>query len=375
LSQGPDGYLYGCTTGGGAGQTNGTVFKLNLDGSGYFILHQFTGYDGETPNAVIPANDGALYGTTVRGGDKAAGTIFVLARDGTGYRVLRTLGQTSDDAKSPAAALTEGTDGLLYGTTREGGSGGRGTVFAIHKDGSGFTILHAFTGTRGDGNRPVAALICSQDAALYGTTRLGGTNNMGTVFRLNRDGTNFKVLHQFGGDFILVGEDQLLVSLDGSAPSGELFENGGFLYGTAADGGADNMGLVFRLRHDGTQFRILRAFTAAAGDGKAPLSALVRGGEGAFYGTTWAGGEVNAGTVFRIFPPETPEMLGVTLAGAAVEVRFAGSGGSAYQLLHSSDLRLWTPLTNLLAPANGLCATILPASVTPVTCYRALWTP
>src|SRR5208282_4028034 len=134
LIQGSDGTLYGTTTGSGTsfGGNFGTVFKLNTNGSGFTVLHTFTNSpDGANPSAVVQGADGALYGTTGLGGTYDAGTVFKLNTDGSGYLVLHTFTGTSGDGEKPTAALMLGSDGALYGTTEEGGSGGGGTVFKL----------------------------------------------------------------------------------------------------------------------------------------------------------------------------------------------------------------------------------------------------
>src|SRR5262249_24326248 len=72
-------------------------------------------------------------------------------------------------------------------------SSGNGTVFAVHTDGSGFTIPHRFTATytnssgintNSDGAYPLGGLTLSGNT-LYGTTIQGGTSGNGTVFSLS----------------------------------------------------------------------------------------------------------------------------------------------------------------------------------------------
>jgi uncharacterized repeat protein (TIGR03803 family) len=71
--------LYGTTeSGGGSGQ--GTVFKLNTDGTGYATLYSFTGGDdGANPQAGLILSDNTLYGTAQKGGSSGQGTVFSLA--------------------------------------------------------------------------------------------------------------------------------------------------------------------------------------------------------------------------------------------------------------------------------------------------------
>ena len=68
--------------------------------------------------------------------------------------------------------------------TGAGGTSDRGTVFQMAPDGSGYAVLHSFTGGGTDGALPTAGLIQGADGTFYGTTYLGGTSNLGVVFQL-----------------------------------------------------------------------------------------------------------------------------------------------------------------------------------------------
>jgi uncharacterized repeat protein (TIGR03803 family) len=121
LLEGSDGALYG-TGGGGAGG----VFKLNKDGSGYQVLLGFN--DGRPFAALVKGRDGALYSTTAK--DRGFGTVFRLNENGGGYEVLHTFG-AEGDGRAPEAAVVLANDGAFYGTTLSGGDLGRGTVFRL----------------------------------------------------------------------------------------------------------------------------------------------------------------------------------------------------------------------------------------------------
>src|SRR5207249_4340846 len=129
--------LYGTTSGGGS-LRYGTVFKVNKDGSGYQILWNFQGYangDGANPQAgLIEASDGVLYGTTYLGG-AGDGTVFRLNKDGTGYSIIKSLVRGAAAGAGPFG-LIEGTDGALYGMSYSAGSGHSGTIFKLNKDGT-----------------------------------------------------------------------------------------------------------------------------------------------------------------------------------------------------------------------------------------------
>src|SRR5262249_14343743 len=145
--------------------------------SGFNILHHFlgSGVDGAGPNAaLIQGSDGTLYGTTYLGGTNNFGTVFKLNIDGTGYSLMHNFGQTSGDGQGPLGALVEASDGALYGTTYSGGPGLMGSVFKLNKDGSNYSVLVSFSNSGAEGQNPRSTLIVGTDRSLYGTTWGGG---------------------------------------------------------------------------------------------------------------------------------------------------------------------------------------------------------
>jgi uncharacterized repeat protein (TIGR03803 family) len=145
--QGSDGWLYGTTvTGGTNALPVGTVFKLQTDGAGFVLLHHFSGTNGNGPSAsVLEGSDGFLYGTTVSGGISNFGTVFKLAKNGSQFALLHEF-TGGADSKNPHGAVIEGSDGYLYGTTEFGNSSTRGTIFKLDKSGANYSIIHTFTG-------------------------------------------------------------------------------------------------------------------------------------------------------------------------------------------------------------------------------------
>jgi uncharacterized repeat protein (TIGR03803 family) len=298
IMEASDGTLYGtCPYGGTSG---GYIFKLNRDGSGFAVLHNFARPtlappDGFSPlSGVMEASNGALYGTTQRGDTNYNGTIFKLDKDGSNYAVLHHFGSIADDGNGPVAGLIEGSDSMLYGTTPFGGIYNRGTVFRLCADGSDFAILHSLAYSQAEeGTQLSAALVEGIGGALYGTASAGGPSNAGTVFMLNKDGTGFTVLHGFTG----------YLTKDGASPLAPLVRAGdGTLFGTAyADfsGGGRNGGAIFKLNANGDGYANLFGF-GFAGDGLGPGGDLIEGSDGALYGTTSGGGPYGVGTVFKL---------------------------------------------------------------------------
>ena len=204
-------------------------------------LHDFTGkgVDGATPESTVLLSSNTFYGTTMYGGGAAfTGTIFSVNADGTGYHNLHAFSRISAlddyinaDGAQPVTGLAISSN-TLYGTTYIGGSSGGGTVFKLNTDGSGFTNLHSFTWPVNvkyeDGALPATTLKLSGDT-LYGATVQGGAQSAGTVFKLNTDGTGFKILHDF-------------TNADGAAPIGAMVLADNTLYGVTRDGGTSGYG-------------------------------------------------------------------------------------------------------------------------------------
>jgi uncharacterized repeat protein (TIGR03803 family) len=291
-----NGSLYGATGSGGT-SNQGTLFRIDQDGSNYAVLRSFTGLGGDGAGyggSLIQAGDGLLYGTTSQGGDQNLGTVFCLQLDGSGYRVLKSFAGSPEDGANPTlAGVVQGADGRLYGTTQAGGSNNMGTVFSLNPDGSAYEVLRSLTGAKGDGARPQTALVQGGDGMFYGTTYAGGSANKGTLFRLQPDGSGYAVILQFNGS-------------DGANPSASLiFGTNGVLYGTTTRGGAGDNGAVFRINPDGSGYQGLKSYQALGEDGSDPVGSLTQGSDGEIYGTTFSGGNQgmgSLGTVFRLDP-------------------------------------------------------------------------
>jgi uncharacterized repeat protein (TIGR03803 family) len=367
LVQGSDGTLYGTTSVGGTNKT-GTTYKINKDGTGYQVLHNFgsVAADGANPQAgLVEGSDGFLYGTTFFGGSNDLGTVYKFKKDGGSYAILHHFSFSGGDGANPDTALVQGRDGALYGTTFFGGTNDGGAIFRLNTNGNGYLVLRRFSGLAGDGKNPDAALSQGSDSALYGTTYSGGSNDVGTIFKLTTNNSSYTVLHTFastGGD----GQKPLSALLEGKD---------GLMYGTTYSGGTNGAGTVFTLNKDGTGYAVVRSFSASGGDGQNPHAGVVQGSDLALYGTTWSGGDSGFGTVLRFLPLATPQMLDVVLAGNSVKVRFSGVSSNHYQVFRSTNLVSWGLLSTLTMPVSGIGTNIDTNPVFPAAWYRAAWVP
>jgi uncharacterized repeat protein (TIGR03803 family) len=411
--------LYGATIQGGV-SGGGTVFAVNTDGTGFKVLHAFSALENGTnsdgsyaqeffmngseyiveQNPGLVLSDGVLYGTTASGGLWGGGAVFAMNIDGSGFTNLHSLNPTSTDGHYPHGGLVL-SGHRLYGTTGLYGTTPLGNVFTIGTDGTGFTNVHTFSYSDGVGPN---GLTLSGDT-LFGTTYVGGgspfSTPYGTVFSLQADGTNFKVLYNFSNgtdgdprEGVVVSDGNVYgitpglvfkVSADGTGfwilhrfestggpgPSG-LILSGNTLYGTTLGSGSAGGGTLFTVNTDGTGFTNLYSFTPATPSGVSPPfsytnsqganpgSELVLSGT-TFYGTTQIGGSGGSGTVFKIF---FPPQLSILPAGSNLILTWP-TNAVGFTLQVATNLvsqTVWTNLPQFPIVLNGQNLVVLPVS-------------
>ena len=288
----------------GGDNINGALWKLSADGTGYQRIYAFSATDlstGANPDGVAPTGsllegpDGALYGEAQFGGPNAGGTVFKVDLDGTNFMVLHAFGADATDGAYPIGGLTAGPDGTLYGVCGLGGTAGTGTVFQVKTDGTSYLSLHEFAADDAQqantgGAAPSAALTFGTDKLLYGVTAVGGSGGSGVVFCLGTDGTQFAALHDFSGT------ETAQPGGDGGSPISALaLDKTGALYGTTTVGGNAAHGTVYRIGTDGVYESL---YALRPGDGVG--ASLVSGSNGLVYGTTADGGGSAEGELFRV---------------------------------------------------------------------------
>ena len=306
------GNFYGTTSTGGAGY--GTVFKLNHSGSNWILSTLYTfrgGGDGAYPYArLVFGPDGTLYGTTSGGGyESGHGTVFSLRPPRQPCRsvncpwtetVLYRFTGTDDGGNPGYGDLAFDAAGNIYGTTTGGGADcspyyNCGVVFELSRSGGSWTesVLHSFSQSGNGGSIPYGGVILDSAGNLYGTTVIGGVDNGGVLFQLSQSGSGWTetVLHSFGG------------LNDGDGPVGGLImDRQGNLYGTTASGpGYQNVGTVYELQPSGGSWTYSILPTSLSGFG-GPEDALTMDAAGNLYATSYGGGSSTYGNVFRLTP-------------------------------------------------------------------------
>lgn len=369
LAQGRDGRLYGTTSGNGS-TTNpdGTIFRVNTDGSAASVLFPLDGADGKLPlYGLTLALDGNYYGTTYDGGSSNAGVLFkieptgaytpvyqfmngldggfpagppIQASDGNLYGVTGTdsqeeatvyryvpstatlttimsLGPNFSQGAGISAPLIQASDGTLYGTAGTGGANNCGTIFRLTTAGVLLSV-YSFPCESG-GDDPIAPLLQGSDGNLYGTTVVGGKVNStdcasgcGTIFRVSHGIVS--VVYRFSG----------YPNDGGLATTGLVEGTDGNLYGGTGRGGANDIGTLYQLTTSG-QYSQLYAFTDSIGEGAA--SSLMQHTNGKFYGTSVEGGQNNKGGIYS---------LDMGLGPFIALVRYTGRVGQSVQILGQS---------------------------------------
>jgi len=139
-------------------------------------------------------------------------------------------------------------------------------------------------------------------------TSAGGTDDYGVIFKMDTNGSNYTNLHGFGG------------SDDGRYPFGSLTLSGGTLAGMTYEGGSNNMGVIFIMATNSSNYANLHHFAGGSGDGSTPLGSLVKV-DAYYYGMTYSGGSNNWGVVFKLVPEPTVFVFVLITAGLLLKVR------------------------------------------------------
>jgi len=325
-------------------------------------LYSFDGAHGANPHAaLIQGTNGNLYGTTEYAGAGVQGTVFEITPSGA---VTTLHGFYGTDGGHPLAGLVQGTEGDFYGTTPTGGANnnrgcayGCGTIFKITPSGT-LTTVYDFCSQSNcsDGWKPTAGL--TAEGIFYGTTQYGGDQctdggGCGTVFKITPSGT-LTSLYSFTGN-----------AAQGRDPAGLVHATNGDYYGTSWGSSSEyngscyyGCGTVFKITSSGTE-TTLYSFCAQVNctDGGNPSAGLVQGADGNLYGTTDIGGDncapAGCGTVFKITPSGTLTTL----------YSFSGPDGSSPQttLIQATDGNLYGTTASGGANAQGTVFKITPS--------------
>jgi uncharacterized repeat protein (TIGR03803 family) len=304
------GNLYGSAWGGSYG--GGFVYQLKRSDNGWIFnpLHMFQGgNDGNEPGPLIFGPDGALYGTTSYGGIYGSGTVFKLTPPPTACHTalcpwVKTILHNftgGNDGASPEGPVAFAPDGGIYGVTGLGGTYNLGVIFKLTYSNGGWTESVLHTDTEADGYGPYDGVIADQAGNVYGVYGYGGSSPCyymnGTVYEVSPSGSGwtFNIVHCF------------TFQNDGSFPTGGvILDSSGNLLGTTNSGPgnfSDNGGGVFFSLSPSNGMwteSLLHNFLGRWGGG--PYASLTMDASGAVYGTTIYDGSAGFGSAFKLTP-------------------------------------------------------------------------
>lgn len=236
--------LYGTTNLGGL-YNYGSLFKYEISSSTLTIIHNYTAETGTYPSDTIIEINNKIYGTTYGGGNYGDGTIFSYEISSSTYSVLHSFSGDPYDGSNPLGPLTN-LNNHLYGTTYQGGSTnpGNGIIFEYNLTSNTYNKLYEFQGAP-YGRNPTSALIQSNSGLLYGTLLYGDANNFGLIYNFNLSTNNFDIVHTFSG--ATVDGEYPYSSL-------YLHANNGILYGLTKLGGTNSVGTIYKLETSNCEY-------------------------------------------------------------------------------------------------------------------------
>ncbi len=275
-------YLYGMAQNGGTNSA-GTAFKIKISDNTYTKMLDFTGSNGIYPYGSLVSDGPYLYGMTHDGGTFGVGTTFKINISDNSYTKILDFTGTTNGSRPFGSLISDGT--YLYSMTQTGGTNNLGTVFKIKISDNSYIKILDFGGNAPNGSSPNGSII-SDGTYLYGMAQTGGTNNLGTAFKIKISDNTYTKILDFAG------------TANGSYPNGSLFSDGTFLYGMTYGGGINNVGTIFKLKIIDNSYTKILDFAGAA-NGSNPYGSLISDGT-YLYGMTRVGGTNNLGTVFKI---------------------------------------------------------------------------
>jgi hypothetical protein len=272
-----------------------TLLSLVAHAQTFSVIHNFTGgADGAAPKAGLTIQGGALYGTTFGGGIDGNGAVYQVKHVGSDWVTVPIFNFPADGSggTAPVSRVFFAADGHLYSTSNNGGTHNNGVIFSLTPPSSVCKtvncqdfwkeqVLHSF-GVFNDGHNPSGDLVWDKQGSLYGTTGTGGPFAAGTVFEMtpSQNGWTESLAYVFNGH------------PDAGGPnSGVIFDGNGNLFGTTFAGGQGNTGTVFELKYVpgvGWTETILYEFQDEE-DGGQPAAGLVMDGSGNLFGATTSG--------------------------------------------------------------------------------------
>lgn len=281
-----EGSLFGMTANGGVAD-KGILFRFDHSSNTLVKLVDMYGEDyGEYPDGTLSLGpDGKLYGQAYSGGKYDAGIMFVYDLADMTFTKCFDFESAADGAIS-FSGLMMASDGMIYGTTQYGGQYRAGTIYRINPANRQFELIFEFD-LFSSGGGPMYGLMQAADGFLYGATPFGGTVNSGALYRMDPNSGVYTVIHD------------IITPSEGNEPGGIPVEaTDGMLYGTTRRGGANDEGAIYKFNLSTSVYAKQADFESLV-TGKYPAGSMIKAANGKLYGVTHTGGPYNNGSIFE----------------------------------------------------------------------------
>lgn len=333
LKQASNGKLYGMTSDGGEGPSEGVLFEYDISTNSYERKLSFgLSINGANPYGnVIQASNGLLYGTLLNGGVNGGGFLFEF------NPLTKTFTNKVEfdftNGAWPRCNLIQSSNGKIYGTTNYGGANYNGVLFeydpitsiyikkidfsysvtgaspigqlvelsngkiygitantVFEYNPSTNVLVNKYTFSSSYFGSQPSSITLGDNDILYGTTSYGGVNNTGVLFEYNTTTSTFTKKFDFD-NVNYSGYD------NGAYPESLVFVNGK-LYGVTLSGGESaGFGVIFEFDLVNNAYMIKHSFSGL--DGREPRSEVLLASNGKLYGNTWLGGSLGYGVFFE----------------------------------------------------------------------------
>ncbi len=290
-----NGRLYGLTQTGGIAD-KGVLFSVDKNyPHTYSIEHEFDGINdgGEPLGSLAFSGSDKLIGVTQKGGFNNEGALFEYNVANNNFTKISDLYNANPFGLNPndlivrhdlARSRFPSLD-PMYGTTKDGGQFDDGGIYSYNPISNTLALKASFNNDT-TGREP-STITSSENGKFYGTTKLGGTNNYGTLFEYDPMAESLSALINF--DATVIGGDS----------KGKIFEaDNGLLYGTTTTGGPLGNGTLFS--YDPSNQQLTKIIDFETSLGFSAKATLIQSNNGFIYGLCHGGGQYANGTIFKL---------------------------------------------------------------------------
>ena len=278
-----NGLLYALSYAGGL-YNLGAIFTFNPATNSMVKLIDLTNSHGTKPyGSFFKASNNKLYALNSGGGLNTQGSLISIDPT-TGNTFARLVDFSAANGIAPNGSVLQAANGKLYGTTTMGGTNNLGVVFSY--DIAMASVTKEFDFSTATGNLPSSTFIQASDGLLYTITNKGGNNAAGTIVSYNTATSTLNTLVH------------LNQANTGSYPySGLVLVGNTTLYGMTPKGGVNGKGTLYSLLTGSNTYTKIIDFNGT--NGANPYGSLIKGINGKLYGMTSQGGTNDLGTIFE----------------------------------------------------------------------------